>query len=86
MTFSELQTVIYEVAQIINERLIGTHPDSPEDSTYLSPNDLILGRSSSHVPQSPFLESVSSKYRFDYIKVLLEDCGRSGHKKFFQVL
>ena len=59
MTFSELQTVMYEAAQ---------YPDSPKDITYLSPNDLILGRSSSHAPQGPFLERVSSKYRFDYIQ------------------
>ena len=65
MTFSELQTVMYEAAQIVNQRPIGTHPDSPEDSTYLSPNDLILGRSSSHAPQ---VGRVSSKYRFDYIQ------------------
>ena len=50
MTLSELQAVMYEAAQIENQRPIGTHPDSPEDSTYLSPNDLILGRSSSHAP------------------------------------
>ena len=65
MTFSELQAVMYEAAQIVSQRPIGTHPDSPEDSTYLSPNDLILGRSSSHAPQ---VERVSSKYRFDYIQ------------------
>ena len=68
MTFRELQTVMYEAADIVNQRPIGTHQDSPEDSTYLSTNYLILGRSSSHVPQSPFLERVSSKYRFDYIQ------------------
>ena len=68
MIFSEFQTVKYEAAQIINQRPIGTHPDSPEYSTYLSPNDIILGRSSSHAPQGSFLERFSSKYRFDCIQ------------------
>ena len=68
MTFSELQTVMYEAAQVVNQRPMGTHLESPEDSTYLSPNDLILGRSSCYAPQGPFFERVNSKYRFDYIQ------------------
>ena len=83
MTFSELQTVMYEAAQIVNQRPIGTYPD---DITYLSPNDLILGRSLSHEPQGPFLERVSSNYRFDYIQDIVGRFGRSGHGKFFLVL
>ena len=45
LTFSELQTVLFEVANLINERPIGRHPRSPEDGSYLCPNDLLLGRS-----------------------------------------
>ena len=43
MTFSELQTVCYEAANLVNERPVGRHPTSPEDGTYLYPNDLLLG-------------------------------------------
>ena len=43
MTFSELQTVCYEAANLVNERPVGRHPTSPEDGTYLCPNDLLLG-------------------------------------------
>ncbi|XP_033109284.1 uncharacterized protein LOC117110626 [Anneissia japonica] len=39
----ELQTVLYEIANLMNERPIGKHPTSPE--RYLCPNNL-LGRSS----------------------------------------
>ena len=35
MTFSELQTVCYEAAKLVNERPIGRHPTSPEDGTYI---------------------------------------------------
>ena len=42
MTFSELQTV-FEVASLVNEGSIGRHPTSPEDKTYLCPNNLLLG-------------------------------------------
>ena len=36
MRFSELQTVMFEAAQIVNQRPIGRHPTSPEDGSYLS--------------------------------------------------
>ena len=54
LTFSELQTVLFEIANLINERPIGRHPTSPDDGTYLCPNDLLLGRSTARVPSGPF--------------------------------
>ena len=51
MSFSELQTVMFEAAQIVNQRPKGVHPTCPEECPYLCPNDLVLGRSTSHVPQ-----------------------------------
>ena len=56
LTFSEFQTVIYEASQLVNQRPIGRSPTQPDDGTYLCPNDLLLGRASSHVPQGPFKE------------------------------
>ena len=35
MSFSELQTVVFEVAQIVNQRPIGVHPTFPEECPYL---------------------------------------------------
>ena len=49
MNFSELQTVMYEAAQIVNQVPIGKHPTSPDDGSYLCPNDLLLGRASPEV-------------------------------------
>ena len=45
MTFSQLQKMCFEAASLVNERPIGRHSTSPEDGTYLCPNDLLLGRS-----------------------------------------
>jgi len=56
MTFSEHQTVCFEVANLVNERPIGRHPTSPDDGTYLCPNDLLLGRATSQVPSGAFRE------------------------------
>ncbi|EDO34035.1 predicted protein [Nematostella vectensis] len=54
MTFSQLQTVCYKFANLINERPIGRHPNTPDDGTYLCPNDLLLERATSRIPNRPF--------------------------------
>ncbi|XP_061184388.1 uncharacterized protein LOC133192391 [Saccostrea echinata] len=53
MTFSELQTVLFELGNLLNERPIGTKNCDPEEGTSLCPNDLLLGRASSRVPAEP---------------------------------
>ena len=68
MKFSELQTCMFEAAELVNERPIGAHPDSPEEGVYLCPNDLLLGRASNHVPQGPFKERTSNKHQFDFLQ------------------
>ena len=71
LSFSELQTCVFEAAELVNERPIGLHPHSPEEGVYLCPNDLILGRASNHVPQGPFLERNSNKNRFDFLQSIV---------------
>ena len=58
LTFGEMQTSLFEAAQLVNQRPIGVHPSRPEDGSYICPNDLILGRSSVKVPQGPFQERI----------------------------
>ena len=60
-SYPEFQTIMYEAAQIVNQRPIGRNPANPEEGTYLAPNDLLLGRSTNHVPQGPFAEKSSVK-------------------------
>ena len=72
LSFSELQTVFYEVFQIVNQRPIGRKPTEPDDDVYLSPNDLLLGRSSANVPQGPFKERCSNKHRLDFIQSIVQ--------------
>jgi hypothetical protein len=71
LTFSEFQTVMYEAAQLVNQRPIGRHPTHPDDGSYLCPNDLLLGRATSHVPQGPFKERTSNKHRFDFLQCVV---------------
>ena len=69
-TYAEFQTIMFEAAQIVNQRPIGRKPSSPEGS-YLSQNDLLLGRSTSHVPQGPFAKTSSVKQRMRFIQEIV---------------
>ena len=64
LSFTEIQTVAFEAANMLNECPIGRHTNLPEEGQYLCPNDLILGRAASRVPQGPFKEYVSDRYSY----------------------
>jgi len=53
----ELYTCLLEVANLLNQRPIGRVPNDPDDGAYICPNDLLLGRATSEVPQGPFQEA-----------------------------
>ena len=80
-TFSELQTVCYEAANMVNERPIGRHPTSPEDGTYLCPNDLLLGRSTSRVPSGPFRETRNPNHLFEFVRQIEDFLQQKWHTK-----
>ena len=52
LSYCELQTVMYESANLMNERPISNHPTNPDDGTYLCPNDLMLGRAFQSSPRT----------------------------------
>ena len=67
LTFSELQITLFEIANIINSRPLGIITGSdPDISRPITPNDLILGRASSDVPQGPYdtTKSITKRFRF----------------------
>ena len=68
MTFSELQTCMFEAGQLVNQRPIGRVPSSPDDGTYLSPNDMLLERSSAKTPQIPFENLANENTRIGFIQ------------------
>ena len=73
LSYPELQTVCFEAANLVNQRPIGSLPSTPDDGTYLCPNDVILGRASTCVPQGPFDEKSGHKYRFEFIQKLVTE-------------
>ena len=68
----ELQTCMFEAAQLVNQRPIGNHPTDPSDGVYMCPNDLLLGRSTPAIPQGPFKERCSFRFRFDFIQMIVD--------------
>lgn len=86
MTFSELQTVCFEAAHLINERPIGRHPTSPDDESYLCPNDLLLGRSTSRVPSGPFIQTDNPRRRYEFIQKIVDNFWRRYTRDYFPSL
>ena len=73
LTFGELQTVLYEVANLMNERPIGVKPGNCIDlGTYLCPNEKILGRASTRVPSEDFDVKDDPNKRFRFINELVD--------------
>ena len=85
VSFSELQTVVFEVSNIVNERPIGVHPKHLDGGTYLCPNDLLLGRSSNKVPAGPF-EQCSNLKRLTFIEALADGFWKKWSRDYFSSL
>ena len=54
VTLNELNTILAEAANLINSRPIGLKPNRDTDVEYLTPNSLLLGRSSDTISGGPF--------------------------------
>ena len=72
LTFTEMQTVLAEVSSLINERPIGRHPTNVDDGVYLSPNDLLLGRSNNKIPAGPFNLATNKYVRHRFVSKLTD--------------
>ncbi|KAL9953949.1 hypothetical protein ACROYT_G041431 [Oculina patagonica] len=86
LTFSELQTIYFEAANLVNERPIGRHPTTTDDGAYLCPNDLLLGRSTPRVPSGPFRESANPRHRFEFVQNIVNGFWKRWTRDFFPSL
>ena len=74
LSFSEFQVLCFEIANIINSRPIGIiGGEDPDTPTHITPNDLILGRSTNSVPQGPFETNPSITKRFMFVQRLIDE-------------
>lgn len=82
----ELQTALFNVANLINERPIGMKPGSDLDlGTYLSPNDLLLGRVSSCSPSGSYDINDHPK-RLEPIQKIIHNFCRKWQRDYFPTL
>ena len=86
LQFSEMQTVLFEVANLVNTRPIGSYPTSVEDGVYLSPNDLLLGHSGIQAPVGPFNDSTSRYMRHRFVSKIIESFWRKWQVMYFPTL
>ena len=86
LTFAELQTVMFEIANLLNERPIGIHPNDPEEGSYLCPNDLLLGRASKRVPPGLMDTSFDPKKRITLIQQIVDSFWKKWQRDYFHTL
>ena len=75
VNFVELQTVLYEVAQIMNCRPLGIYNkpgDDPLDGGPITPNHLLLGRATAAVPLLKY-ENVALTKRIRFLQTVVEE-------------
>ena len=87
LSFSELQTVMFEVANLLNERPIGLKPGYDVNlGTYLCPNDLLLGRSRNKVPSGCMVETNGVRKRFSLIQSIVTSFWKRWMRDYFPTL
>jgi len=86
LSFSEMQTALFEVASLVNERPIGRHPTVADDGVYLSPNDLLLARSSNKIPAGPFNLTTNKYIRHRFVQKITDAFWRKWTEEFFPSL
>ena len=86
LTPSELYTVLLEVAILANQRPIGRIPNDPDDGSYICPNDILLGRASSEVPQGPFKETMNPRHRVEFVQKIIDSFWKRWSRDVFPSL
>ena len=87
LTFSELQSVLFQIANLINERPIGIKPGCNLDmGTYLSPNDLLLGRTSNKVAWGSWDHSPNHRKRLEFMQSIVSSFWKKWMRDYFPTL
>ena len=83
LTPFELYTCLLEVANLVNQSPIDCVPNDPDDGTYLCPNEILLGRTTSEVPHGPFNDTKNPQHRFQLVQRIVESFWRRWNKDVF---
>ena len=86
LTFGEMQTVLFEVANILSEWPIGLKPGSDVNAgCYLCPNELLLGRASNHAPVGVWAQENVNR-RLEFLNSVVTGFWRKWQRDFFPTL
>ena len=83
LTPFELYTCLLEAGNLVNQRPIGRIPNDPDDGAYLCPNDILLGRATSEVPQGPFKDTTNPHHRVEFVQSIVESFWKRWHRDVF---
>ena len=87
VSFGELQAVMYEVANVLNERPIGFKPgENLDEGTVLRPNDLLLGRSTIEAPCGFWEESINTNRTHAFKIKIVDLFWKKWMKNYFPTL
>ena len=93
LSLNELNTLLAETAQLMNERPIGLKPNEHVDSSFLSPNSLLLGRNSDRICSGPFglqgelwSDPASFKNRFLLVQAIVDQFWKTWQRLYFPSL
>ena len=86
LTILELQTVFFEVANLLNQRPIGVKINDPDQGSYLCPNDLLLGRATSAAPSGFMERAVDVKQRWQFLQTMVNSFWKKWMRDFFHTL
>lgn len=87
LSFGDLQSVLFEISNLMNERPIGMKPGN--DTTLgsnLCPNDLLLERASSKAPCGPWDDVSNDMKRMKFIQHIASSFWRRWQSDYFPTL
>lgn len=74
------------MANLVNQRPIGRVPTDPDEGTYLCPNDVLLGRATSRVPQGPFQVTRNPRRRVEFVQSIVDSFWKRWSRDVFPSL
>ena len=86
LTPVEFYTCLLEVANLVNRRPIGRISNDPDDGSYLCPKNILLGRTSSQVPQGPLREIKNPRHQVEVVQCIVGSFWKRWRRDVFPLL
>ena len=86
LTFSELQTVVFETAELVNQRplaIMYTRGSDDLSLDYICPNQLLLGRASSRIPNENWSNVSNITRRIKYVQEITDKFWKAWYQVMF---